>query len=451
MSSIPDRLRTSVSAADVGLRELMAVREIAHAFLTAERPEEVFQFALDRVSPLVGATFACVYLIDDGSDLMRLAAVHNWPARYAKFLGQMRVRLGLGPSGLAASERRLIEVVDLFADPSLEDWQEVASELRFRSFVALPLQTSAAVLGTVTFYFAGTNAAMPETRQLMRTVADQMAATAEKARLIESLRRANSALTDTNVALERQVAEATEARRIKDEFLANISHELRTPLTAVMGYIALMQEGLAGPITDEQQRTLEQVTNVSEHLLALIGDLLELTALKRGSVMAMIAEFDPRDALRDALETTKERRDGTNVALEVVMPEIVPAMLSDRRAVTKTVTVLIDNAFKFTRSGTVRVRLDIDGERVEYSVQDTGIGIPTEAHRLVFEEFRQVDGTATREFNGSGLGLAFGRRLARMVQGDITLTSAPGAGSTFTLVMPLHYSESSSHDHLASR
>jgi signal transduction histidine kinase len=115
------------------------------------------------------------------------------------------------------------------------------------------------------------------------------------------------------------------------------------------------------------------------------------------------------------------------------------------------VTVLIDNAFKFTRNGTVRVRLDIDGERVEYSVQDTGIGIPTEAHRLVFEEFRQVDGTATREFNGSGLGLAFGRRLARMVQGDITLTSAPGAGSTFTLVMPLHYAETSSHDHLASR
>jgi signal transduction histidine kinase len=440
-----------MTAADVGLRELMAVREIAHAFLTAERPEEVFQFALDRVSPLVGATFACVYLIDEGSDLMRLAAVHNWPARYAKFLGQMRVRLGLGPSGLAASERRLIEVVDLFADPSLEDWQEVAAELRFRSFVALPLQTSAAVLGTVTFYFSGTNAAVPETRQLMRTVADQMAATAEKARLIESLRRANSALTDTNVALERQVAEATEARRIKDEFLANISHELRTPLTAVMGYIALMQEGLAGPITDEQQRTLEQVTNVSEHLLALIGDLLELTALKRGSVMAMPAEFDPRDALRDALETTKERRDATNVTLEVVMPEIVPAMLSDRRAVTKAVTVLIDNAFKFTRNGTVRVRLDIDGERVEYSVQDTGIGIPTEAHRLVFEEFRQVDGTATREFNGSGLGLAFGRRLARMVQGDITLTSAPGAGSTFTLVMPLHYAETSSHDHLASR
>lgn len=451
MSSIPDRLRTPTSAADFGLRELMAVREIAHAFLTAERPEEVFQFALDRVSPLVGATFACVYVIEEGSDLMRLAAVHNWPARYAQFLGQMRVRLGLGPSGLAASERRLIEVLDLFADPSLEDWQEVASELRFRSFVALPLMTSTAVLGTVTFYFSGANGVVPETRHLMRTVADQMAATAEKARLIERLRRANSALTDTNVALEQQIADATEARRLKDEFLANISHELRTPLTAVMGYIALMQEGLAGPITSEQQRTLEQVTDVSEHLLALIGDLLELTAMKRGSVMAMVTEFDPREPLREALETTKARREPTDVALEVVMPEIVPGMTSDRRAVAKALCVLIDNAFKFTRTGTVRVRLEIDGERVEYSVEDTGIGISSDAHRLVFEEFRQVDGTATREFNGSGLGLAFGRRLARMVQGDITLASTPGVGSTFQLVMPLHYTAIPSRDHIASR
>ncbi|MEP6495702.1 MAG: GAF domain-containing sensor histidine kinase [bacterium] len=437
MSSLSERLLAQENSADFGLRELMAVREIAHAFLTADQPEDVFQFALDRVSPLVGATFACVYVVDDGSELMRLAAVHNWPDRYAKFLGQMRVRLGFGPSGEAASERRAIEVPDLFADPSLEDWQEVASELGFRSFVALPLQTTDAVLGTVTFYFAEANAVGPEIRHLMRMVADQMAATAEKARLIENLRRANSALRDSNAELERQIADAGEARRIKDEFLANISHELRTPLTAVMGYISLMQDGLAGPITGEQRRTLEQVTGASEQLLALIADLLELTAMKRGSVTAMVSEFDPRDPMRDAVEGTSRRRDG--VALEVVAPEIVPTMLSDRRTIAKGLKVLVDNAFKFTRAGTVRVRLEIDGDQVEYSVEDTGIGISSDAQRVVFDEFRQVDGTMTREFGGSGLGLALARRLARMVQGDITLTSTPGVGSTFKLIMPLHY------------
>jgi len=437
VSMPPEQLNVPAETADFGLRELMAVREIVQAFLTARRPEEVYQFALNRVSPLVGAAFACVYVIDADSELMRLVAVHNWPQRYAQFLGQMRVRLGHGPSGEAASERRMIEVPDVSADPSLEDWQEVASELGFRSFVALPLQTPKAVLGTVTFYFASANTVGPENRQLMRLVADQMAATAEKARLIDDLQQANAALLDSNAALERQYAEALEARRVKDEFLANISHELRTPLTAVMGYISLMQEGLAGPINDEQRRTLEQVKGASDELLTLIGDLLELTALKRGAVDAIVADMDPRDPLRDAVATAKRRRD--EVTLEVEEPEIAPTIRSDRRTIAKSLGALLDNAFKFTHEGKVRVWLEVVGDRVVYCVQDTGIGIPADAQTLIFDEFRQVDGTMTREYGGPGLGLSLARRLARLLQGDITLTSDSGAGSTFRLEIPLRF------------
>ena len=437
VTSLQDRLRLTPEQPDAALRELLAVREIVHAFLTADRPEEVYQFALDRVSPLVGATFACVYLIDDGSELMRLAAVHNWPQRWSKFLGEMRVRLGSGPSGEAAAERRAIEVLDVHADPAYDDWQEVANELGFRSFVALPLQTTQAVLGTITFYFASANAVNPETRQLMRTVAEQMAATAEKARLIQDLQRANGALRESHATLERQYADLLEARRIKDEFLANISHELRTPLTAVIGYISLMHEGLAGPITSEQQQTLEQVKDSSEQLLGLIGDLLELTALKRGTIAAAIADLDPREPLRDALAKAKGRR--PEVAVEVSEPETVPVMRSDRATLAKALRALVENAFKFTHEGSVRVSMRIAGDRVVYAVSDTGIGIPPEAHRLVFEEFRQVDGGLTREYGGPGLGLSLARRLARLLQGDVSLTSMPGAGSTFTLDVPLRF------------
>ena len=244
----PDRARTfALDNTDVGLRELMAVREIAHAFLSAARPGDVYQFALDRVSPLVGATFACVYLIEDNTDLMKLQAVYNWPERYAKFLGDMRVRLGSGPSGQAGSERRVIEVPDLFADPALADWQEVATELGFRSLVALPLQTTDGVLGAITFYFAASRPVTPEARGLLRVVADQMAATAEKAKLIDGLQRTNAALHITNAKLEKQYSALVEARRLQEEFLSNVSHELRTPLTAVMGYLSLMEEGLVGP------------------------------------------------------------------------------------------------------------------------------------------------------------------------------------------------------------
>ena len=442
-----ERIDTSASV-DPGIRELIAVREIVHAFLTADRPEDVFQFALDRVSPLVSASFACVYLVDGASELMRLGAVHNWPAQFSPFLGEMRVRLGFGPSGEAASERRAIEVADVFADPSLEDWQEVAAELGFRSLVALPLQTGQAVLGAVTFYFADAHALTPDTRSLLRMVADQMAATAEKARLIEELRRANGALVESNSELEQQYVALLEARRIKDEFLSNISHELRTPLTAVIGYISLMQEGLAGPINDEQQKTLGQVKTASEQLLGLIGDLLELTTLKRGGLEVVVSGFDPKEPLQMAIASTSGRPE--SVQLRVIESrrddsadgEHTPparVMWSDRKKIAKILASLLSNAYKFTHEGEVRIELEVLEDRVIYSVQDTGIGIPPEAQRYVFDEFRQVDGSMTRRYGGSGLGLALARRLARLLGGDIVLVSTPDVGSTFRVEIPLAY------------
>ncbi len=417
------------------------MREIVHAFLTADRPEEVFQFALDRVSPLVGATFACVYLVDGASELMRLGAAYNWPARFTPFLGEMRVRVGFGPSGEAVSERRAIEVPDVFADSSLEDWQEVAGEMGFRSFVALPLQTPQRVLGAVTFYFNGAGSFAADTRNLVRLVADQMAATAEKARLIDDLRRANAALTESNAELERQYMALLEARRVKDEFLSNISHELRTPLTAVIGYISLMQDGLAGPVTAEQQRTLTQVKGASERLLSLIGDLLELTTLKKGALDVHAAHFDPREALRDALASSPPQ----NSSVHLVVSEVAdpPLMFSDRRKVTKILASLLDNAFKFTHAGEVRVSMQINEDRVLFAVDDTGIGIHPAAQRFVFDEFRQVDGSPTRRYGGSGLGLSLARRLAQLLGGDILLVSQPGVGSSFRAELPLVYAPTS--------
>jgi signal transduction histidine kinase len=430
-----DRFRTAAETTESGLRELIAIREIVHAFLTADRPEEVFQFALDRVSPLVGASFACVYLIDGASELMRLAAVHNWPERFTPFLGEMRVRLGFGPSGEAAAERRVIEVPDVTSDPSLEDWAEVANELGFRAIVALPLQTGDGVLGAVAFYFERAGTISAETRSLLRMVADQMAATAQKARLIDDLRRANAALLETNAELEAQYVALLEARRVKDEFLANISHELRTPLTAVMGYLSLMEEGLAGPVTPEQRKTLAQVKTSSHHLLDLIGDLLELTTLKRGGIEAVTSAFDIRDPLHDAITATRGRADG--VALRVSEPESPVMMVSDRRKIAKLLVALLSNAYKFTSTGEVRVSVSTRNDRVVYRVVDTGIGIPDSMKTLVFEEFRQVDGSSTRRFGGPGLGLSLAQRLAHLLGGEIYLESALGEGSTFLVELPI--------------
>ena len=418
----------------VGVRELMAVREIAQAFLTADRPGEVFQFALDRVAPIVGSTFACIYLVDADSELMRLQAVHNWPERYAAFLGDMRVRLGSGPSGSAAGDRRIVEVPDVFADPDLADWQEVASELGFKSLVALPLQTATGVLGAVTFYFAASGGLSSESRGLLRLVADQLAATAEKSRLIEDLTRANAALQGSNTELEKQFAAAVESRRLQDEFLCNLSHELRTPLTAVVGYLSLMEEGLGGPITDEQRTTIGEMKSSSEKLLHLIGDLLELTALKRNEVALQLSEFDPREPLRAALKACAGRKE--RVALVVEDDARLPRMRSDIRKIARLLAAVVNNAFKFTEQGEVRVTVWCEGSSIIYRVSDTGAGISPAAQRFIFEEFRQEDGSATRRYGGSGLGLALARRLAMVLGGDIALSSERGKGSTFEVELP---------------
>ena len=425
-------------ARDAQLRELMAVREIVHAFLTADRPEDVFRFALERVSPLVGSAFASVFLVDGASELMGLAAAHNWPPRYRPWLGEMKVRVGHGPSGEAVAERRPVEVPDVFADPSLGDWQEVATELGFRAIVALPLQTGRRVLGAVTFYFAGAGGFTAEQRNLLRIVADQMAATAEKASLIEDLRRTNAALLESKQELEQQYVAVLEARRVKDEFLANVSHELRTPLTAVMGYIALLEEGISGPLTHEQRNDLNQVRGASDRLHALIDNLLELTTLKRGNLLVEAEEFDPRAPVRSAVEETRGRP--SSVHLRVMEPEtFLPAMRSDQKKITKILVSLLSNAYKFTPSGEVRLGVDVERGRVTYTVTDTGIGIPPEAQHAIFDEFRQADGSMTRRYGGTGLGLALSRRLAQLLGGDIEVESTPGRGTRFTLELPLEY------------
>ena len=439
----PEGLRSSkpvlpTSTTPESLRELMAVREIVHAFLNADRPEEVFQFALDRVSPLVGATFASVYLVDGVSELMHLVAAYNWPERYKPWLGEMRVRLGFGPSGEAAAERRVIEVPDVFTDTDLEDWGEVAAELGFKSLVALPLQTASKVLGAVTFYFAEAGKRGPESRGMMRLVADQMSATAEKASLIDQLRRTNAALTEANAELEEQYAAVVEARKAKDEFLANISHELRTPLTSVLGYLSILQEELSGPLTDGQRQDLAHVKRSSERLLELIEDLLELTTLTRGDISLYIEEFDPTVVLEEVVASTQGRPTGVELRVAEA-PPFMPRMKSDRKKIARILASLLGNAYKFTPRGHVDVGVTLVGDRVQFAVADTGIGIPLEAQGMVFEAFRQVDGSVTRRYGGSGLGLALARRLARLLGGDVELRSEAGVGTMFTLALPLEF------------
>jgi signal transduction histidine kinase len=413
---------------------LSAVREIAHAFIIAEQPEDVLQYALDRTGPVLGAAFGAVYLVDETSDAMRLVAAWNWPSRYRAWLGEMRVRVGYGPSGEAVSERRAIEVPDVQADPRLGDWVEVARELGFRGLAAVPLDGPNGPVGAVTYYFADAGTLPAERRALVRLVADQMAAAAAKAAMIADLRRANAALHEANGELERQYAALAEARRLKDEFLANVSHELRTPLTAAMSYVSMLQAETSGPLTDDQRDDLSQVQASSSRLLALIDDLLLLTAARRDDLPLDIAAGDLSRTVQEAMQHVSGRADDVRLVNDV--GSVPVEATTDHRKVAKIVAALLNNAYKFTQQGEVRVSLEARGARVRIGVHDTGIGIAKGDLERVFDEFRQLDGSATRRYGGAGLGLALARRLARRLGGDVTVRSDLGAGSSFQVDLP---------------
>jgi GAF domain-containing protein len=192
-------------------RELEVARQIADTFLTASSAVEVYRVALSRITPIVGASFASVFLRDhDDPDLLRLACAQNWPQSTARFLGDLRIREGRGPTGRAVSTGRPVEVADVFEDRALEDWWTPARELGFVSMISLPLTVEDRVLGALSFYFRDRQEFGDDARSLMMVVAHQLAATAERAQLVTGLRSSNLRLERENEALRRTLEQAEE-------------------------------------------------------------------------------------------------------------------------------------------------------------------------------------------------------------------------------------------------
>jgi signal transduction histidine kinase len=420
-------------------RELHITREIARAFLQASHPLEVYRIALARVTPLVDASFSSVFLRDPTDPgLLKLECAQNWPQSSARFLSQMRIREGRGPTGRAVSEQRAITASNVFDDPSLREWWEPARELGFSALVALPLESGEGVVGALSFYFEEPHEFHPEELHLLQLLADELAASAQRVQALDELRRENTTLRREMAALRGRIGEAEESKRLKDEFVANMSHELRTPLNSILGYAYLLLEGQTGKLEEPQQNAVEKIHRSANVLLHLINDLLDLSELKLGRAEIFIAPDDAVSIAHRAAESVGQSADNVSFSIESDAEE-VPITTDGEKAV-KILHNLISNAFKFTNEGSVTVRVrrvdDDPTPFVEWTVSDTGIGIPPGQLEAVFDEFRQVDGSSTRLYGGTGLGLALSRRLAELLGGRILVESELNEGSRFTLQLP---------------
>ncbi len=240
--------------------------------------------------------------------------------------------------------------------------------------------------------------------------------------------------------------QAQSADRAKGRFLATMSHELRTPLTALAGYNELLIDQVIGPVSDPQLDILERMRSVTMHLSAMIEEILSFTSLEEGREMVRPSDFLAADLVRAAVALVQPIADQRKIELVVHLPHNFVRMTSDIEKSRQILINLLSNAIKFTDSGSVTVRLSSGESAVRVEIADTGIGIPPDELARLFRPFAQVDTGLTRRHGGTGLGLYISRRLATMLGGHIEVHSEVGAGSTFTLVLPLVLDAALKHD-----
>lgn len=255
-----------------------------------------------------------------------------------------------------------------------------------------------------------------------------------------ALEQQTSELTQAKEELQRGNDELTRASQYKSEFLANMSHELRTPLNSSLIMAKLLADNPEGNLNAEQVEFAETIYGAGNDLLSLINDILDLSKVEAGRLELRPEPVNVRAILKNLariFEPIAKNR-GLDLSLEAVANS--PEQLeTDPQRLEQILKNLLSNALKFTEQGSVAVKVNAAAGGIAFEVRDTGIGIDADKHEIIFEAFRQADGTTNRKYGGTGLGLSISRELARLLGGEISLESAPGEGSVFTLTLPLKY------------
>ena len=363
------------------------------------------------------------FLFRFDGEFLRSVASYNVSHELRDFVDRNPIALGRHSiSARAGLERRTVHVSDIQADP--EYAYAVRDERPIRSTLAIPMLKGYDLVGTITIYRLEVKPFTDKQIALVETFADQAVIAIENVRLFDEIQDKS-----------RQLAEASQH---KSQFVSSVSHELRTPLNAIIGLTEMMVTNAARFGTEKALEPLQRVNRAGTHLLGLINQVLDLSKIEAGKLELNPQTVQLAPLVDEVVGTARQLAEQNKNCLLNEVQENLGTMTVDPLRLRQVLLNLLSNACKFTKEGEVKLRASrvSNGAWIELSVSDTGIGMTPGQQAKLFEEFTQADATTAQRFGGTGLGLAITRKLARMMGGDVTVTSEPGKGSVFTVRLP---------------
>ena len=385
--------------------------------------QPVLEAILDVAVRLCRPRNAYISLLDPSDGCYHIRSFRFSDDHFAKFMNNTPIPPTPGGStGRAALLGRAVYIEDTETDLGYE-WKELARTGGVRSIVAVPMVKDGVTVGVINLADAAPRAFSPRQVELLETFAAQAVIAINNARLFSEI--------------EEKSYQLEIASRHKSQFLANMSHELRTPLNSIMGFSEMLADGLYGQLPEKAVTTLARIQANGKHLLGLINDVLDLSKIEAGQLQLAIDSYSPGQIVKAAAAAAEPLARAKNLALNMVIAESMPLGRGDERRLTQVLLNLVGNAVKFTDHGTVEITAQAINGSFEFTVRDTGPGIPPEFQSRIFEEFQQVDDSSTRKKGGTGLGLAISKRIVEMHGGTIGVESTVGVGSEFKVTIPV--------------
>jgi CheY-like chemotaxis protein/signal transduction histidine kinase/HAMP domain-containing protein len=445
--------------------------------------ETVSSLILSELAPLVSAHHGVFYMMDSQNQTQRLNRIASYGFRSTRkvpesfgpgegLVGQCavektRVWLTNVPrdyiqvsSALGAAPPSNILVLPILFEQEVKAVIEIASLDRFTlthiGFLDQLMESIGVVLNTIETN-SRTESLLTQSQRLAQELQQTNLELAEKARLLSEqnseVERKNQEVEQAKFALEEKATQLALSSKYKSEFLANMSHELRTPLNSLLLLAQQLGDNPQGNLSLAQVEYAKSIYSSGNDLLTLINDILDLSKIESGTVTLEVSEYR-FSVLTGYLERTfRHMAEAKTLSFGITLGEkLPPSMMTDTTRLQQILKNLLSNAFKFTSRGQVQLKIEmVDGgwsadhpnlrnadTVVAFSVSDTGVGIPSDKLQLIFEAFQQADGSTARKYGGTGLGLSISRELARLLGGEIRVTSTVGVGSVFTLYLPYH-------------